>query len=163
MAGAYAQALLVRAGRVLLVKHTTGMYAGRWTGLIAPCVEGEPTVAAAARAALQVGFTVPESALRLRAVLQFDDRSCGEEYTESVFVSHESSLSEGEATPTAQLEPAWHPIEALPSNMPADDEHWYSAALSDRRGLVRGRFVYDTDNKLVVASVEMTEDTDGSR
>ena len=159
MASAYAQALMVRAGKVLLVKHTSGMYQGRWTGLIAPCVDGESPVVAAARAALQVGFSLPESALRLRAVLDFDDRSCGEKYTESVFVS---SLSDGDATvatPTTQLEPAWHPVDALPRNMPADDEFWYPAALSTRPGLVRGRFVFDTDNKLVVASV--TEDTDG--
>ena len=160
MASAYAQALLVRAGKVLLVKHTSGMYAGRWTGLIAPCVDGEPPVAAAARAALQVGFSLPESALRLRAVLDFDDRSCGERYTERVVVSCLADSDKTVATPTAQLEPAWHPVGALPfSAMPADDEHWYPAALSARPGLVRGRFVFDADNKLVEASV--TEDTEG--
>ena len=158
MAGAYAQALLVRAGKVLLVRHASGQYFGRWTGLLAPCADKELPITAAARAASQVGFSLPESALRMRAVLQFDDRSCDEKYTETVFVADLPDGDKTVAMATRHLLPAWHPIESLPLNMPDDDDHWYAAVLSERPGLVRGSFTFDEDNNLVHASV--TEDTD---
>ena len=136
-----AQLLLTHGSRVLLCHHARGPFAGRFTGVFAAALPGEPPRDAALRGAAALGLAIPPRALQLRAVFLFaeDDDGDAGPCEEHQFVACATAEQLRALQPTADVEPAWWEQAALPfERMPADDALWYRRVLSGER--LRGSF-----------------------
>ena len=139
-----AQLLLTHGTRVLLCRHAAGPFAGRYTGIFAHALPGEPPRDAALRGAAALGLLMPPHALHLRAVFLFaesDDGDAGpcEEHQYVAAASNEHLTA---PHPTAEVEPTWWEQSALPfERMPADDALWYGRVLAGE--LLRGSFRFN--------------------
>ena len=140
-----AQLLVVsEAGRVLLVHHCSGPFAGFKTGLIEEAVAGESAVSAAARAGLGLE-TISSPALRGIAVFHEEPKD------DDIVEEHEFVCRAAESTEAAMvaalhargITSAWYAVDGgVPfDQMPADDAIWYPPVLVDRR-YVRAEFTF---------------------
>ena len=139
-----AQLLLTYGSRVLLCRHARGAFAGRYTGVFAHALPGEPPRDAALRGAAALGLVLQPRALQLRAVFVFAEADDGDDgpCEEHQFVAAANDEHLRALHPTADLEPAWWEQSGLPfERMPADDALWYGRVLSGE--LLRGSFRFD--------------------
>ncbi len=126
-------------GCILLGYHTSGTFAGNYTGLLGYANDGEEPGDAGRRIVMELsGLVVDE--LELRAVFTFlDDQNGDEDEYEFFCEGYSGQLRESESM---RLE--WIAVSAIPyEKMPADDEIWYPAFLEGKK--LRGQFDLSPD------------------
>ena len=134
--------ILVRDERILLVRHATGPFAGRFTGILGEKGDAESLEDACIRHVHDfLGIKLSPEQLRLRAVFDFIEfknkqPSTDGEGSPSCFSrEHEFVVTmEDECiTPTCGLSsvvPEWFDVQDIPFElMPADDAIWYPPVL----------------------------------
>lgn len=134
--------LVVRGGEMLLMRKKRGIGAGKINGPGGKIDAGEPPLAGAIRETREEVCAVPrELALAGHNRFQFADGSAID-----VQVFRAGAL-DGTPAPTAEADPFWVPLGAIPyGEMWEDDALWLPHLLARRR--FSGRFLFDGDRML---------------
>ena len=133
---------VIRDGEILLIRKKRGLGAGKINGPGGRIESGETAAQAAVRETQEELLITPsEPDHRGELFFQFAD---GYALQCAVFVS---ASCEGIPQETAEAEPVWTPLDAIPyHDMWADDIHWLPGVL--RGGRFRGYFDFDGDTML---------------
>lgn len=131
-------------GKILLGKKKRGFGAGKWNGFGGKVEEGEKLEDAARREMQEeCGLIVRE--MRKCGELTFTFEGSTKALDVHVF---DVTRVEGEAAPSAEMDPAWFPEDALPfSDMWADDAHWFPLYLAGKS--FKGKFVFAGEQTIV--------------
>jgi 8-oxo-dGTP diphosphatase len=142
---------VIRGGEVLLIKKKRGLGRGKVNGPGGRIEPGESAREAALRETLEEVCVRPSAPRELGALaFRFVDG-----YSLYVRVFRADGC-EGEPRETAEAEPFWAPVDAVPFDaMWADDRHWFPYLLAERPFF--GRFVLDGD-RLVVGELGEVDD-----
>ncbi len=140
---------IVAGDRVLLIRKKRGLGAGKVNGPGGRLEPGETPLAGAIRETEEEVCVTPEAPVESGELLfQFVDG-----YSLHVFVFRATAFA-GEPAETAEAEPFWADVNAIPyDDMWVDDRIWLPVLLAGRR--FRGTFVFDGDAMLDHSFVEL--------
>jgi len=133
--------------RVLLGRKKRGFGVGKLNGLGGKVHAGETPIRTIVREVQEeAGLVITPETLRAVGTITFSfpfDRSA-DHYVHLFITSH----WEGEPRESAEMAPAWHPLDAIPfDRMWDDDRYWLPRVLAGER--IRARFTFAEDNETV--------------
>ena len=136
-------------GRILLGRKKRGFGCGKLNGLGGKVRSGETPVRTIVREVEEeAGITISPDALRFAGLVAFRfPADASMDHLVHVFVAETWS---GEPRESAEMAPAWFPIDEIPfDRMWDDDRHWLPHVLAGRR--IRAEFSFAEDNETVAS------------
>jgi len=143
---------VVRDEQILLIEKKRGIGAGKINGPGGRIEAGETAMECAVRE-VEEELCVTPTGVRHCAELSFQFID-GYSLHGSIFMADDCR---GEARETPEAVPVWTPLDEIPyERMWADDIHWMPLVLDGKK--VRGRFVFDGEDRMIDSEVELAPD-----